>query len=293
VRRMGIGCSIACALLFAWLTASAANPAAEKVSLHPIGTDMISTDMRPLVLTAAPRDSEEQGNRRFGPLAEYLTQILGRKVVYEHPGTWGGYESDMQQGAYDIVFDGPHFVGWRVEKMNHEVLVKFPARFVYTAVVRKDEARYVAMKQLEGHTICAHPPPNLGTLIMFDQFDNPVRQPAVVVVDGYKEIYEALLAGKCDAAMLPLRHVQTFDPNGEHTRIIYQSPSMPEQALSVGPRISSADRAKLRDALLSPAAEAPLARIYKDYGLGQHFVAARNAEYASLGKYLRDVRGFY
>jgi ABC-type phosphate/phosphonate transport system substrate-binding protein len=142
----------------------------------------------PLVLAAPPRDSAEEGQRRFGPVAEYLTKVLGHKVVYKHPTTWGGYQADMQRGAYDIVFDGPHFNGWRVAKLRHNVLVKLPGDFVYTAVVRKDNAAVSQLRQLAGHKICAHAPPNLGTLIMYREFDNPARQPVVVVTDGYDHI---------------------------------------------------------------------------------------------------------
>lgn len=282
------------ALLFACYNAGAASieSGLTKVSAHtPDVALQPANPLGPLVLSAAPRDNEAEGNRRFGPVAAYISQVLGRKVIYRHPGTWGGYESDMQKGVYDIVFDGPHFVAWRIDKMEHTVLVKFPGAFTYTAIVRKDE-KYANMKQLIGRTICAHPPPNLGTLIMYDQFRNPVRQPSVVIVDGYKEIYQALLAKQCDAAMLPLGHVKKFDPDGGQTRIVFQSAPMPQQALSVGPRISPAEHAKLLQALLSPAAEKPLAAVRKDYGLGKPFIAAKNVEYTGLGRYLRDVQGF-
>lgn len=283
------------ALLLIGGTAHAADatPVSVKVSLQPrISLSNPAQNLGPLVLSAAPRDSQEEGERRFGPVATYLSEVLGRKVIYKHPGTWGGYESDMQKGKYDFVFDGPHFVGWRIDKLDHTALIKFPGEFTYTAVVRNDDSRFKNMKQLVGRTICAHPPPNLGTLIMYDQFDNPVRQPSVVIVDGYKEIYDALLAKRCDAAMLPLGHVHKFDPMGQHLRIVYQSAPMPEQGLSAGPRVSPGDRQKLVRALLSPAADKPLALVRKDYGLGKPFVAAHNEEYAGLGRYLQDVQGF-
>ncbi len=247
----------------------------------------------PLVLAAPPRDTAEEGQRRFGPVAEYLSKVLGRRVVYKHPTTWGGYQADMQRGAYDIVFDGPHFNGWRVEKLQHNVLVKLPGDFVYTAVVRKDNAAFAQLKQLAGRRICAHAPPNLGTMIMYREFDNPARQPVVIETDGYDKIYQALLDGKCDAAMLPLKHVQKKDRNGERVRIVFQSRPLPQQAVSAGPRLSAAEQAKLAEALLAPEAAAPLARVRETYGLGKGFVAAKSDEYTGLGEYLRDVWGYY
>jgi hypothetical protein len=67
---------------------------------------------------------------------------------------------------------------------------------------------------------------------------------------------------------------------------------MPEQALTVGPRITEAERSKLVQALLSPEADSALARVRKDYGLGQNFVAADSQQYVGLARYLKDMRGF-
>jgi ABC-type phosphate/phosphonate transport system substrate-binding protein len=278
-------------------TSAAQNRAAVVAALRaPDVTPAIniaSAAAEPLVLAAPPRDSAEEGQRRFGPVAEYLSRVLGRRVVYRHPTTWGGYQADMQRGAYDIVFDGPHFNGWRVARLQHNVLVKLPGDFVYTAVVRKDSAAVTQLKQLAGHKICAHAPPNLGTLLMYREFDNPARQPVVIETDGYDKIYQALLDGKCDAAMLPLKHVQKHDPNGEHVRIVFKNPPLPQQAVSAGPRLSAAEQAKIAEALLSPAAAAPLEKLRAAYGLGKGFVAAKSDEYNGLGDYLRDIWGYY
>lgn len=256
--------------------------------------NIASATAAPLILAAPPRDSAEEGQRRFGPVADYLSSALGRPVVYRHPTTWGGYQADMQRGAYDIVFDGPHFNGWRVAKLRHNVLVKLPGDFVYTAVVRKDSSPAISqLKQLAGRRICAHAPPNLGTMIMFKEFDNPARQPVVIETDGYDKIYRALLDGRCDGAMLPLKHVQKHDPNGEHVRIVFKSQPLPQQAVSAGPRLSAAEQARVAEALLSPAAAVPLAKVREAYGLGKSFVAAKSDEYAGLGEYLKDIWGYY
>lgn len=245
-----------------------------------------------LTLSAPPRDSEEEGRQRFEPVAEYLSKALGKKVVYQHPGSWGVYQGAMQKGAYDLVFDGPHFNGWRMEKLDHRVLVKMPGDFSQVAFVRKDSA-VTDMKQLTGRKICAHAPPNLGTLIVQGAFDNPARQPSIIVVDGYDRIYQALLDGKCAAAVLPTKHLEQFDRERDAMRVVLRSKPLPNQALSAGPRISAADRARIAAALLAPEAAAPTAKLRGAYGVGKGFVAASNAEYAGLGEYLKGQWGYY
>jgi ABC-type phosphate/phosphonate transport system substrate-binding protein len=245
----------------------------------------------PLVLAAPPRDSTEEGHRIFDPVARYLSTVLGRPVIYKHPTTWGGYQADMQAGAYDIVFDGPHFNSWRVASRGHNVLVKIPGEFVYTAFVRKDNIGFTQLKQLAGRRVCAHAPPNLGTLIMYNEFDNPARQPVLIIEDGYKQIYTALLEGRCDAAMLPLGHLEKFDKEQNKARIIFRTAALPQQAFSAGPRLTAAEQGKIAEALLARDATA-LAEFRKVYGFQGNFVRATNAEYADLAKYLRDMWGY-
>lgn len=253
-------------------------------------TQALTMDSSVITLSAPPRDSEEEGRRRFEPVAEYLSKAIGRKIVYRHPGTWGVYQGEMQKGTYDIVFDGPHFNGWRMDKLQHSVLVKAPGDFSQAVFVPKDSA-IGGIKQLIGRTICAHAPPNLGTLVLQRAFDNPSRQPSIVVVEGYKNIYQALIDGKCKAAVLPTGLLKKLDEDGL-TRVVYQSGSMPNQAFSAGPRLSHAERARLSAALLAPDAEGPTAKIREAYTGGKAFVAASGAEYAGLGEYLKNEWGY-
>ena len=244
-----------------------------------------------LTLSAPPRDSEIEARRRFEPVAQYLSKALGKKVVYQHPGSWGVYQGAMQKGAYDIVFDGPHFNGWRIEKLQHSILVKAPGEFSQAVFVRKDST-VSAIKELAGRKVCAHAPPNLGTLVLQRAFDNPSRQPSIVVVEGFKPIYQGLVDGKCQAAVLPMNQLQKFDSDGA-MRVVYRSTSLPNQAFSAGPRLSAEDRARLSAALLAPEAEGPTSKMREAYTGGKGFVAASNTEYAGLGEYLRNEWGYY
>jgi ABC-type phosphate/phosphonate transport system substrate-binding protein len=246
-----------------------------------------------LVLSAPPRENAEEGATRFGPIADYLSQTLGRKVVYRHPGTWGGYQSDMQRGNYDLVFDGPHFVSWRIEKLRHNVLVKLPGEFLYVGFVRADNTRIKDIEQIAGQPVCVHAPPNLGTLMLLSAFDNPSRQPSIVITHGYDGIYKGVLEGKCVAGMLPKNHLQKYDKDGKQTRVVYEHRTAPEQAFTAGPRFSASERAKMVNALIAPGAETALASFRETYAFAGWFVPANNEEYAGLGAYLKPVQGFY
>jgi len=246
-----------------------------------------------LVLSAPPRDSAEDGMKRFGPMAEFISRKLGRKVVYKHPGSWGAYQADLQSDAYDFVFDGPHFVSWRIEKQNHHVLVKLPGDFNYVGYVRKDNRRITRIEQLAGQQVCVHAPPNLGTLMLLNAFKDNVNQPAIAITEGYANIYKGVEEGKCVAGMLPKKHLAKHDKNGEHMNVIYSHAPFPQQALTAGVRISADNRKTLVEALMSPEASNALSAFRETYALSGWFVTAQDEEYKGLGEYLRLVQGFY
>lgn len=246
----------------------------------------------PLVLSAPPRESPEDGQQRFGPLADYLAGVLRRRVIYRHPQTWGGYQSDMQAGRYDIVFDGPHFVSWRIEKLGHNVLVKLPGEFLYVGFVPKDTKGITRIEQLAGKPVCVHAPPNLGTLMLLKAFEDTVRQPQIVITKGYKKIYDGVVNGECVAAMLPTNHLKKYDQDAQRMRVIYSHPPYPQQALTAGPRLSAGEQTKITDALLVSAAQDALSAFRDVYALSGWFARAQNAEYAGLSSYLALVQGF-
>lgn len=241
---------------------------------------------------AAPRESAEEGNRIYGPIAEYLSQATGKKIVYKHSGAWTVYQATMRKGTYDLVFDDAHFNGWRVTKIQHNMLVKVRGVSSYVTVVKKDNVRTYDVKQLAGYAVCAPTPPHLGTLTLLEQFTNPARQPMIVDIDGWKNIYDSLLSGKCAAAMMPVAILEQLDKNAAQTRILYRAQAFPDSAFSAGPRLSSQDQAKIIQALLAPAAAGPTQALRQKYAHGAPFAPANNEEYASLAGFLRNQWGY-
>jgi len=271
---------------------------ATKVSFRPVSSAgpmphamPISSDE--LVLSAPPREDVREAERIYGPVAEFLTTELGRKVTFRYPGNWGAYQGMMQKGVYDLVFDGAHFTSWRAANTRHTALLKVPGEHVFVVVVNKDNTRITSLKQVAGRRICGYAPPNLGTLTVLNEFDNPMRQPVIVNVDGWKNIYRGVLEGKCDAAAVPLKRLEQFEKeSGRQTRIVFRGASLPDSALSAGPRITPAEQEKIIRALQSPKGEAVTARLRAKYGYNKSFIATSNQEFAGLSSYLKNEWGY-
>lgn len=288
-------------LIFTTGQATAAEPAT-KSGNGTLVTYRAATDSSPtfklsenneLILSAPPRENISEAEQVYTPVAEYLSKVLGRTVMYKYPGNWGVYQGLMQKGAYDIVFDGPHFNSWRVERTQHNVLVKVPGDHVFVVLVKKDNERLRELKQLVGRTLCAHAPPNLGTLTVLNEFDNPARQPLIVNIEGWKNIYDGMIANKCVAAVVTLKALEQLEKDsGRQTKMIFRGPTLPDNAFSAGPRITTADQEKIARALMTPEGEKATAKLREKYAGNKAFIASNNKEYNGLSIYLKNEWGY-
>ena len=285
--------------------AGAKAPAARKVSFIPPGAatgrpslegiarGMPAGSDNVLVFSAPPRETEEDGIRTYQPIAEYLSRIIGKTIVYKHPSDWLSYQTEMQRGSYDLVFDGPHFNSWRISRLRHNALVKINGEHAFAVVVRKDNSSITNIRQVAGQTVCGMDPPSLGTLTVLNQFDNPMRQPLIINSMGWTRAYEGLvLDKKCTAAILPTESLKKFHDSGKFVRVVYRTRILPNQAFSAGPRISRGDQALIAAALISPEAHHVLSRLMAAYGDGQGLGYTSKEEYAGLDVYLKDTWGY-
>jgi len=248
-----------------------------------------------LVMTAPPRENAEAGVKIYAPLAEHLTSILGEKVVYKHPKNWLEYQRDLRHDAYDIVFDGPHFVSWRVAHLKHDVLVKLPGTLEFVIVINKEDREIKEMKNLVGKKVCGIPPPNLATLTVIEQFQNPVRQPIIWgVPGGFPNVYETFRKGGCRAAVFRTTFFEKklTDADRASMRVLYRSKALPNQAISVSSRIGAEHKNKIiRSLTLDETGKKATQGITKRFGGSKAppFVAANKKEYEDLTLLLEGV----
>lgn len=246
-----------------------------------------------LVFSAPPRETPAVGNKRYQPIANYLSKAIGRKVVYKHPKTWGAYRTEMLQGSYDIVFDGPHFNSYRAERMQHNILAKIPMEHQFVIIVKRDNTKIKSVSQMAGRTFCAHAPPNLGTLSLLNHFQNPSRQPALLNTKGWKNIYRGVVSGRCEGGILPIANLIKYDSSLKQVKIIHKNEAIPNQAFSAGPRLSKKEQKRIAIALVSDSATAATSELRSAYRVGKSFVPTNNGEYLGISEFLKNEWGYF
>ncbi len=259
-----------------------------------LGLFLGSVQAQDLILTSPPRETAAEGDKLYGPLAAHLTALLGVKVVYEHPTDWLAFQRDMRNDKYDVVFDGPHFVSWRMVHLGHEVLVKMPGTLEFFLARYKKDPVVKDIDDLVGKKICGISPPNLSSLVILDRFRNPVRQPVLIgVKGGAEEVYTAFKAGKCEAAV----YRNTFftkkltDAQRAELDIIFRSKVLPDQAISVSRRLNPREKAKIVDSLTMGNGVEVMKPIVQRFGPkgATSFLPAKASEYEGLNELLEGV----
>lgn len=230
----------------------------------------------------------------YTPLINYLTRVTGKKVVYQRAPDWRDYQKRMRAGEYDLAFDAAHFASWRISHIKHQPLVKVsvPARFVIVA--RSDNNAVVKLQDLAGRRVCASPPPDEGTLSLYQHFHNPSRRPLLVRTQTPQRAYAMLVAGACEAAVLLASVYQRTDAAADHTRVLLSTRAFPGDTFTAGPRLAPRDKKVLAAALLSPEGQRLITPLCRGIG-NAHTVAmvpATPAEYVGVDAILRDVWGF-
>lgn len=256
----------------------------------PAGAVGLAPSTAQYILGAPPRGSDSEQRKVYDPIARYLSQAIGKPVVFKPAGSWGVYQGMMTQGYYDLVIDGPQFTGWRIQHLHYTVLARVGGHLTMGVIVREHSAAQ-KLSDLDGDTACVSAPPWLGALVLQSLF-SAARQPYIVEVNGLHNIYRALIARQCKMAVLPMQFVQAQPNWAALVRAVYQYTSVPNIAMSAGPRISAADQAKIRQAVFAPQAAGPFRMFATTYMHGKPWRPATDQQYVMYGLLLQDQFGF-
>lgn len=246
-----------------------------------------------LILTAPPREKPAAGQQQYGPLAAYLTKLFGHPVKYVSPGNWLSYQHDMRHDKYDIIFDGPHFISWRIKHLGNHVVVKLPGHLQFYLLVKKDNKSINNINDLVAKEFCGVPPPNLATLSIIAAFPNPVRQPVIKGIRGAgKAVFAAFMKGECEAAVIRTAYYKRFltDAQRNAVKIVYTSPPYPNQGITVSKRVTPREQSLMLQALtVGDGVKATQPIIKRFGGKAKHFIPANDAEYKGINNLLEGV----
>lgn len=245
-----------------------------------------------ITFSTAPTHSREDTARIYGPLMTYLNQVTGKRFELDPAANFIEYSTRMRLDRYDMLFDGPHLSGWRIDMRNHEALARLPGQIRFV-LVGQENSPLQSMHELEHGVIrvCAFASPNMLTLAFLSYYPNPARQPVMLRVQGFNELEQCVRSGRGDVAVM--RDGQWNNMNQQGLRVIdTQREAYPERTFTISRSVDSAVREQIRQALLSEEGKAALAPILETFSRDR-LIPADNTDYRGLGALLVPVWGFH
>jgi ABC-type phosphate/phosphonate transport system substrate-binding protein len=246
-----------------------------------------------LILTAPPREKPAAGQKQYGPLATYLSKLFGHRVKYVFPGSWLKYQRDMREDKYDIIFDGPHFISWRILHLGNHIAVRLPGHLEFYLLAKKDDNKINNINDLVAKRFCGVPPPNLASLSVIAAFPNPVRQPVIKGIRGAgKAVYGAFMKGECEAAVIRTAYFKKFltPEQRAQAKIVYASKPYPNQGITVSKRVTEREQNLMVQALtVGDGVKAAHAILKRFGGKAKHFIPAKDEDFKGINNLLEGV----
>ena len=247
-----------------------------------------------IIFATAPTHSVEETTKLYTPIVKFLTAKTGKKFKIDIPSNFIQYSKRMREGNYDMVFDGPHLVAWRMKRQGHIPIARLPGK-IKIVIATRENTKLTKIEDLQyGVKICAFVPPNLLTMSMLSYFPSPAKQPELIRTQGFKNLLSCLKSGKGDAAVFrdKLWDKVQKTPAAKGLKIIARPErGYPGRTFTTGPKIDLALRVKITDLLLSDEGRkvmTPLLNRFKK----KNVIRANPEEYTGLSDLINTLWGF-
>lgn len=253
--------------------------------------DVLKAEPGDLVFIIQPILNEEQTQRAYQPLADYLGKIAGKRVVIRTlPNFIAYWEVMRQSNGYDLVLDAAHFTDYRAKKLGFKVLAKVPDTVSISLIVGAG-ALVIDPLELIGKTVATTGAPSVGAARLNAMYPNPVRQPIIVDSGTAEEALQMLLKNKVQAAMVPTPLVSQQMAQGGGISVVVTTDPIPHIALSAAPRLNAEVREKIRAALVNAPNTEDGKKMLKGINF-ERFDPANEQIYAGHGTLLKEYWGY-
>jgi hypothetical protein len=221
---------------------------------------------------APPITTEVVAREMFQPLTEYLSQALGKKVIYRHAATWASYRSEMIRKKYDLLLEQSSLDGYCRDTLDHSLLVQTSAHPQYLLFAQKQNKDLKPEQDLAGIKICLMRAEQ-GVMLSWLRRNQASANPTIPLLQTDAEaVYHQVRRGTCAAGLIPFSDLSRFDPKQNETRVVSLVKDLPTYSLTAGSRVSGDDQEKIARAMINPSASAALTRMRETFALSQQFV---------------------
>lgn len=240
-------------------------------------------------LAVEPSFPADQIREVYGPLVEYLNRTTGHRFTLRAAPNFNQHWRDLRTGSgADILFEEGHFFDYRSKRSGYVPLARTVEDSAFVIAVEDAEIAAEGREGIVGRTVASLGSPNLGYVLVFDSFRNPLAQPEVRAISSkWSDGPDLVFSGDVVGALLPAYLA------GENPALteIWRSRTVPGRVFSASPRVPAADRAKITEALLKLSQD-PDAFVIMNELRTERFVETNSAPYDGMERLLSTSFGY-
>jgi len=210
-----------------------------------------------LVFGFLPIVSSQKLVTRFGPLADYLAEKLGKPVRIETAPDYAQFlHRTNDEKRYDILFTAPHFYYLAHRDANYQVLVRVNAPDLRAIIVAPNNSKLRTINDLRGHSLSTADPLALGTALVRDRLIaagiDPDKDLTLVATPSHNASLLSAHKGITDSASLMIPPFKRARPEIKNTmRIIDKTAGTPHMPISVAPWLSAKEVSIIETSLMA------------------------------------------
>ena len=245
-----------------------------------------------LRFSVAPYLAPARMEELYTPMAAALTQALGRPVVFRTSSTFERHYDQVTAGATDLTLLHAFFYVVAVDQYGYLPLARMTEPFKGLLVV-PEQSPVRTLADLRGKTI-ATPPDYLPTVHlvrreMREQHFDPSRDFVMRSFRSVESCLQQLVIGEAAGCICPPFALPGAEARFKvRFRTIVESASIPNLTFVAHPRVSAAERSRLRAAILQWSESDAGRDLIRSIGTSG-FVAARDSEYAGVRRLLKNL----
>lgn len=241
------------------------------------------------VLLVEPTFPARQLQEVHAPLIDYLNRSTGHRFVIRSAANFNEHWRELRAGSTaHFVFEEGHFFDYRNQRSGFLPLVRTIENSAFAIVAADPEIIEEGRGGVVGRTVASLGAPNLGNLLVFDSFQNPLAQPELRAISSkWSDGPDLIFSGDVDAALLP-SYLSAENPA---TTEVWRSRDVPGRVLSAAPTVPAEVRQAVAEAML---------RVHEDTAAfpamhelrTERFVPATAAEYRGMERLLSATFGY-
>jgi len=226
--------------------------------------------------------------KRFGPLAKYLSEELGKPVQLKTAKNFPTFVKRTSQRAYDIVITAPHFAIKANDSKKYQIKATLVSNVQQLVVVHKDSP-IESIDELAGLEVATPPVKALMTKMGKDMFKKAgmtgEQSPVYTAFTSHNAANKSVTDGKIKAAIASSNIVKKAVKKGAPLKVIGKGLLFPNMATMIASDVDTKTASSVVNAFLNMKNSEKGRSVLKDIGFpGYRKVDA--SEYEVVRPYL-------